>query len=127
MDMTEADQKEPVVLANRPSPESSPLFAIKERELDINAGILRAKKEAEELVAKARVKAVEIREKAERDGAAAAKKLTQQEAAKTKRQAEKIRASAETETAKVRDEGNKHMDRAAALIVDAVVGRNMRS
>jgi vacuolar-type H+-ATPase subunit H len=99
------------------------MFVIKEREIDINAGILRAKKTAEELVAKARQKAVGIREKAEQEGAAAAKSLNHREAAKTKRQAEKIRTSAATETDIVREEGKKNMDRAAALIVDAIVGR----
>ena len=125
--MTPSDQREPVVLNSRRSPESSPLFVIKEREIDINAGIMRAKKDAEELVAKARQKAAAIREQAQRDGAAAAKSLNHREAAKTKRQVEKIRASAETETTMVRDEGNKNMGRAATLIVDAIVGRNQRA
>jgi vacuolar-type H+-ATPase subunit H len=120
--MAKAEQQEPIVVGARP-PETSPLLIIQQKEVEINSGILQAKRQAEETVAKARMKAVEIREQAEKEGAEEATALNKKEAAKAKKEAEKTRASAPSACDKVRDTGRKNGDKAVSFIVDAVTGQ----
>ncbi len=120
--MAKAEQQDPIVVGTRP-PETSPLLVIQQKEVEINSGILQAKRHAEETVAKARMKAVEIRDQAEKDGTEEAMALNKKEAAKAKKEAEKLRASASAESDKVRETGRKNGDKAVSFIVDVVTGR----
>jgi vacuolar-type H+-ATPase subunit H len=121
--MAKAEKQEPVVVANRPA-ETSPLLVIQQKEFEINAGVLNAKKQAEETVAKARMKAVEIREQAEKEGADEASALNKKELAKAKKEAEKTRASAPAVCDKVRETGRQNAVKAVTQIVEAVTGRS---
>ncbi len=121
--MTNKEATEPLVLGNKPPVESSPLLVIQQKEVEINSGILKAKRQAEETVAKARMKAIEIREQAEKEGAKKAKDLNKREVAKAKKQAERARASAVSECEKVREIGQKNLNKAVAFITDVVAGR----
>ncbi len=121
--MAKTDKKMPIVVENRP-PEKSPMLIIQRKEVEINSGILTAKRQAEETVAKARMKAVEIREQAEKEGAELATALNKKEVAKAKKEAEKTRASAPAASAEVREIGRKNADKAVMIIVNAVTGRS---
>lgn len=120
--MAKAEQQESIVVGKRP-PETSPLLIIQQKEVEINSGILQAKRQAEETVAKARMKDVEIRGQAEKDGVEEALSLNKKEAAKAKKEAEKTKASASAACDKVRDAGRKKGDKAVSLIVDIVTGQ----
>ncbi|MFA5867290.1 MAG: V-type ATPase subunit subunit G family protein [Actinomycetota bacterium] len=121
--MAKTEQQEPVVVGTRP-PETSPLLIIQQKEVEINSGVLQAKRHAEETVAKARMKAVEIRDQAEKKGAEEALALNKKEAAKAKKEAERKKASASAESDKVRETGRKNGDKAVSLIVNVVTGRS---
>ncbi len=120
--MAKTEQQEPVVVGARP-PETSPLLMIQQKEVEINSGILQAKRHAEETVAKARMKAVEIRDQAEKEGAEEALALNKKEVAKAKKEAEKKKTSASAESEKVRETGRKNGDKAVSFIVNVVTGR----
>lgn len=120
--MAKAEQKESIVVGKRP-PETSPLLIIQQKELEINSGILNAKRQAEETVAKARMKAVEIKEQAEKEGAKEAHSLNMKELAKAKKEAEKTKASVPAICDKVKETGRDNSSKAVLYIVDAVTGR----
>ena len=75
-------------------------------------------------MAKARMKAVEIRDQAEKDAAEEAMALNKKEAAKAKKESEKTKASAPAACDKVRETGRKNGDKAVSFIVDIVTGRD---
>lgn len=120
--MAKKEQQEPIIVGTRQL-ETSPLLLIQQREIEINSGILQAKRQAEETVAKARMKAVEIRDQAEKQGAKEAMDLNKKEAAKAKKEAEKTKASMPGVCDKVRETGRKNSSKAVLYIVDAVTGR----
>jgi vacuolar-type H+-ATPase subunit H len=121
--MAKAEHKDPIVVTARPN-EESPMLIIQQKEVEINSGILQAKRHAEETVAKARMKAVEIRDQAEKDGADEATALNKKEATKAKKESEKTKASAPAACDKVRETGRKNGDKAISFIVDVVTGRD---
>jgi vacuolar-type H+-ATPase subunit H len=120
--MAKTEQQEQVIVGKRPA-EKSPLLIIQQRELEINSGVLNAKRQAEETVAKARMKAVEIRDQAEKEGAEEAHSLNMKELAKAKKEAEKTKASGPAVCDKVKETGRKNANKAVLHIVDAVTGR----
>lgn len=120
--MAKPEEQKPVVLETAP-PEASPLDIIQQKEIEINSGILQAKRQAEETVAKARMKAVEIRDRAEKDGTDEALALNKKGTLKAKKEAEKTKNSASAECDKVREIGREKGDNALSLIVNVVTGR----
>ncbi len=73
---------------------SSPLFIIREKELEINTRILKAKKEAEVLIQKAREEANKIREKGVSEGQKEARKIGEKELARARAEADSIQTEA---------------------------------
>lgn len=123
MEAPQTEERKQIILTDRRPPEKSPLYEVQQKEIEINSGILRAKKSAEETVAKARKKAVEIKEAAEKEGATQAKASQKSELAKAKKQAEKIMSSADAQSAAIREQGQKNLKAAVAYINAAVAGR----
>lgn len=121
--MAKKEKKEKVTLGGGTSVEISSLYAIQQKEIEINTNILHTKREAEEIVAKARLKAVGIREKAEKDGADQAKAVNKKEVAKATKKAGKIRSFAGAECEKARAQGKKGVPKAVAYVTDAIIGK----
>ncbi len=97
------------------------LDIIQEKESAINMKVLETKKRAEDIVANARVKAMEIKGKAEEDGPKEAKAFLDSEIAKAKKEAEKIMASIEVEVKAVTASGMKNFDRAVRKVEELVI------
>lgn len=117
------DQSEGMVFEARRQPDSSPLYAIQKKEIELNAETMRVKKQAEEIVAKARKQALDIHEKAERHGAEKARKINEREMAKAKQQVAKILEGEESLTEEIKSNGRENMSIAIAEITDSVLGR----
>ena len=108
-------QKETVVVdAN------SPLHLIREKEMEISGRILAAKKEAEEIVAEARRKAVDIVKKAEVEGEALSAEEEKRVKAQVERDLAQIREDAEREVEALRLTIDEREDRAVEYVVGSV-------
>lgn len=116
-------QPEGMVFETRRPPDDSPLFAIQKKEIELNAETMRVKKQAEDIIAKARKQALDIHEKAERGGAEKAREINEKAMAKAKAQAAQILKNEESQTEEIKDRGRDNMKRAIADITDAVLGR----
>jgi vacuolar-type H+-ATPase subunit H len=117
------DQSEGMVYEARRQPDESPLYAIQKKEIELNAETMRVKRQAEEIVAKARKQALDIHEKAERHGAETARSINEREMTKARQQADLIMESEESKIKEIRDRGRGNMDKAVAHIANAVLGR----
>lgn len=117
------DQSGGMVFEARRQPDASPLFAIQQKEIELNAETMRVKKQAEDLVAKARKQALDIHEKAEYHGAEVARKINERLMAKAKKQAALILDGEESETDKIKTNGRNNMKQAISDITDSVLGR----
>jgi vacuolar-type H+-ATPase subunit H len=117
------DQSEGMVFEARRQPDASPLFAIQQKEIELNSETMRVKKQAEELVAKARKQALDIHEKAEYHGADVARKINEREMARAKKQAAQILDGEESETDEIKTRGRNNIKQAIADITDSVLGR----
>ncbi len=108
-------QKETVVVdAN------SPLHLIREKEMEISGRILVAKKEAEEIVAEARRKAVDIVKKAEVEGEALSAEEEKRVNAQVERDLAQVREDAEREVEALRLTIDEREDRAVEYVVGSV-------
>lgn len=97
------------------------LDIIQEKESAINMKVLETKKKAEDIIADARVKAVQIKEKAEKEGPKEARAFFDSEIAKAKKEAEKITASIEVEVKAITAGGMKNFDRAVQKVEELVI------
>jgi len=99
----------------------SPLATIKQKEIEINTHILKAKKQAEEKVAEARRKAGDIRNQAEKKGIEDAKLFYKEQITEAKKEAEKIKKTARVEVASANKNGEKNKQKAIRCILDAML------
>ena len=98
----------------------SPLHRIREKEMGISARMLAAKRQADDIVATARRKAVDIVSKAEVEGEKRAKDSEEKALADAVEEAAAIRAKAEKDAAALEEALAVRSDGAARLIVGAV-------
>lgn len=99
---------------------SSPLHLIREKEMEISGRVLAAKREAEEIVASARRKTVEMTTKAEDEGAKLAAERAGAMAAEAEVEIQKIQKEASEEVERLREAIKSRQTRAAEFLVDAV-------
>ena len=99
---------------------NSPLFLIREKELEISGRVLSSKKKAEQIVADARRKATETLASAEAEGEAAAREVEKRMIADAEAEAAKILAGVDGEVAEVRAQAEARRAKAVEVVVDAV-------
>lgn len=99
---------------------NSPLFMIREKELEISGRVLASKKKAEQIVADARRKATETLATAEADGEAAAREVERKMIADAENEAAKILANVDNEVAEVRAQAEARRAHAAEVVTEAV-------
>ena len=99
---------------------NSPLHLIREKEMEISGRILAAKKEAEEIVASARRKAVEIVQKSEAEGEMLSAKEEERAVAEVEREIAQIAEDGEREVAALRESIGERVNGAADHIVGVV-------
>jgi V/A-type H+-transporting ATPase subunit G/H len=83
---------------------SSPLYLIREKELEINTRLLKAKKQAEVIIQKAREEAARIKEKGVSEGQKEARKIGEKELAEARAEAERIQAEAISQARAIRQQ-----------------------
>ena len=120
MDVDERELKE-LAIQKAVLQKPSPLATIKQKEIEINTGILKAKKQAEENVAEARRKASDMRNQAEKKGIEDAKLFYKEQIVEAKKEAEKIKKSANAEVASASKNGEKNKQKAIRCILDAML------
>lgn len=98
----------------------SPLFLIREKELEISGHVLSAKKKAEQIVADARKKASETLSQAESEGERAAREVEKSMIAAAEKEAAKILVNVESEVVEVEAQSNAHRAKAVEVVVGAV-------
>lgn len=99
----------------------SPIELVVQKELEINAKVLRAKKEAEKIIADGRKKAQDISDKAGGTAEKKAKTFRKKEVEKTNAEASDIKSSVAQEINKVKEAGKKNMSKAVDYIAKAVL------
>ena len=99
---------------------NSPLHLIREKEMEISGRILAAKKEAEETVATARRKAVEIVQKAEAEGERLSTEEEQRVEAQVEIDVAKVHEDAEREVEALRDVIGEQTGKAVEYVVESV-------
>jgi vacuolar-type H+-ATPase subunit H len=98
----------------------SPLFLIREKELEISGHVLAAKKKSEQIVADARKKASETMSEAETQGERAAREVEKKMIGEAEKEAAKILANVDDEVAEVEKQSSSHRAKAVKVVVDAV-------
>ena len=98
---------------------NSPLHLIREKEMEISGRVLDAKK-AEQIVADARRKAVEIVQKAEVEGERLSDEEEQRVAAQLEVDVAKVREDAERDVEELRETIGQRMDKAVEYVVGSV-------
>jgi vacuolar-type H+-ATPase subunit H len=99
---------------------SSPLYQIREKEIEISGRVLAARKKAETVVADSRKKATETVSKAQVDAEVAAKELEERVVSGAKAEAEKLRASIGDEVAAAEKQIGSRKSRAIDVVVKTV-------
>jgi vacuolar-type H+-ATPase subunit H len=99
---------------------NSPLYLIREKELEISGRVLSAKKKAEQIVADARKKATETLSEAESEGERAAREVEQRMIADAEKEAAGILANVDDEVADVQKKAVARRDKAVQVVVKAV-------
>lgn len=99
---------------------NSPLHLIREKEMEISGRVLAAKKEAEEIVAEARRKAVDIVKKAEAEGETLSAEEEKRVNAQVERDLAQVREDAEREVEALRVTIDERMDKAVEYVVGSV-------
>jgi vacuolar-type H+-ATPase subunit H len=99
---------------------SSPLYQIREKEIEISGRVLAARKKAETVVADSRKKAAETVTKAEVDADTAAKELEERVVAEAKAEAERLRNSIGSEVADAEKQIAARRSRAVDVVAKAV-------
>jgi vacuolar-type H+-ATPase subunit H len=98
----------------------SPLYRIREKEMEISGRMLAAKRQADDIVATARRKVVDIVSKAEGEGERLAKDSEEKALADAAKDAAAISAKADKDAAALEEALAARSDSAARLIVGAV-------
>jgi vacuolar-type H+-ATPase subunit H len=98
----------------------SPLYLIREKELEISGSVLSAKKKAEQIVADARKKASETLSAAEAEGTRAAREVEAQMIAEAEKEAASILANVGSEVAAVETQAKARCAKAVEVVVEAV-------
>ena len=101
----------------------SPLYLIREKELEISGRVLAAKKKVERIVADARKKATETLASAGADGEAAGHEVERRMIADAEQEASKIMGNVDNEVAEVRAQAETHRAKAVQVVVEAVTKR----
>lgn len=98
----------------------SPLYLIRERELEISGRVLSAKKKAEQIVADARKKASETLSQAESEGERAAHEVEERITADAEREAREVLANVDSDVAAVEAQAKARRAKAVEVVVEAV-------
>ena len=98
----------------------SPLFLIREKELEISGHVLSARKKAEQIVADARKKASETLSQAESEGERAAREVEKSLVAAAEKEVAKILVNVESEVVAVEAQSDAHRAKAVEVVVGAV-------
>jgi vacuolar-type H+-ATPase subunit H len=98
----------------------SPLYQIREKELEISGRVLTAKKQAEQIVADARKKAMETQAAGDSDGETAARAAELRIVTAAEEEAAKTLANVDKEVADVRASTVKNSADAVKVVVEAV-------
>ncbi len=99
---------------------NSPLYLIREKELEISGRVLGIRKKAEQVVADARKKAVETLSGGESEGDKAAREVEQVMIAEAEAEAAKIMANVDAEVAEVAAKAKERRAKAVEMVVEAV-------
>ncbi|MBE0477328.1 MAG: hypothetical protein IBX62_09550 [Coriobacteriia bacterium] len=105
---------------SRDGASTSPLHLIREKEMEISGRVLASKREAEELIATARRKTVEMTTKAEDEGAKLAAQRATALTAEAEVEVERIRQEATEEVTRLRESISSREERAVAFLLDLV-------
>lgn len=100
---------------------SSLLVVIREKEIELNASLLEAKKEAEQVVADGRRQSVALHEKAVEEGYQEGQAIFNVELDKAKAEADKIKQDSKAEVKKVKEDGKKNFDKAVEMVLKTVL------
>jgi vacuolar-type H+-ATPase subunit H len=100
--------------------QNSPLHLIREKEIEISGRVLRAKREADEIVADARKKSAEIISAAENEGSEGGEGRRSQIEAEAEAEADQVTAQAQSEVSELEAKIAGQRDRAVELVLDAV-------
>lgn len=100
----------------------SPLYQIREKEMEITGRVLAAKKQAETIVADARKKAAETVAKAETAGDKFAKEAEERVLSESEQEAERVRSGLDEEVAAAEAQISANLDRAVDAVARAVAG-----
>jgi vacuolar-type H+-ATPase subunit H len=101
---------------------NSPLHLIREKEMEISGRVMATRKQAEEIVAQARKKAVEVTQRAEAEGAGMASEREKVVLVEVEREVEQVNAGAEKEIEVLRQLIEERAEKAAAFVVETVTG-----
>lgn len=99
---------------------NSPLYQIREKEIEISGRVLAARKKAETVVADSRKKAAEMVSKAEIDADTAAKELEERVTAEAKAEADRLRKSIGDEVAAAEKQIASRKSKAIDVVAKAV-------
>lgn len=102
------------------SDSNTPLHLIREKELEISGRVLAAKREADQIVADARMRAAEIVRAAEAEGGASAADLERSIREQAEKEAAEIKAAAERDAAELQTTIEQRRPRAINVVLDAV-------
>jgi len=103
-------------------PDSSVMVALKEKETKLKEDTLKAKKEAERLVAKARAKAGKICDEARLMGNKKGKQLIDNGLSKAQQEAQATKEESKLKIKEIKKQANANFKPAVNLIVDIVIG-----
>lgn len=99
---------------------SSPLHMIRQKEVELSGKLLSVRKEAEDIVAKARHDAAEIVRAAQEEGEAQARERESEMLAEGEREAALVRETAEAEIAELRTRIDKTKSEAVRFVMEGV-------
>lgn len=100
---------------------SSPLHLIREKEIEISARLLAAKREADEIVSEARRRAVAMTEEAQGQASAMAEERDRSVVAEVERSVADVAATTESEVQALESTIASRRDKAVAFIVESVL------
>lgn len=101
--------------------ENSPLYAIREKEIEINTRLLKAKEQANKVVQQAWKEAEKIKEKARKEGEKKAQKEYQKIIEKSAVEAEKIKKSLDKEVEAIKKQASSNRKKAAEFLIQSVL------
>lgn len=99
---------------------SSPLFQIREKEMEISGRVLAAHGQADKLLAEARQQAAELVEQTRADAEAAARARALELAKESEQEAARLREEAIGQAAALREHLGEHHDQAVEFVIRAV-------